>query len=374
MSRNARDLYIGLISGTSIDGIDAGLYKITGSPESEHAELLAHHAHPYPATIHDEILALSSPGNNEIDRMGDLDHQLGHLFADAANTLLLSAEVSADEIAAIGSHGQTIRHRPTSSTPFTLQIADANIIAHATGIPTVADLRRHDMAAGGQGAPLATAFHRAIFHSAQVKRAVINIGGIANISVLENDASATLGYDTGPGNVLMDGWIKTHLGKDFDEGGSWAQSGKIDSALLNSLLNHPYLREAPPKSTGREDFNADYLNTLLTAYGTITAEDVQATLCEFTAMSIAQAVSQHQCSEVYICGGGARNTFLLSRLATHLSPVSVETTQALGVHADWVEAGLCAWLAKRRLQGLAGNLPSVTGASSEVVLGGLYLP
>lgn len=356
------------MSGTSVDGIDAGLFAF-----SRHsATLVASHSLNYPPDLKQKILQLSQPGANEIDQMGELDVLLGRRFAQAANELIAKAGLDRRDVVAIGSHGQTIRHRPQADFPFTLQIADPNTIAQSCGVTTVADLRRRDMSTGGEGAPLAPAFHQAVFCDSSESRCVVNIGGIANISVLNQDADLTIGYDTGPGNVLIDAWTQKQLGKPFDEDGSWARSGAICHALLDELMEHHFLAKPPPKSTGREDFNLSWLERTLTGYDTSRPADIQATLCEFTAKSLADALRRHPVSHVYLCGGGAHNSYLVSRISSWLPACSVDTTAVLGIPPDWVEAGLVAWLAKQALDGRPGNLPRVTGAKSRVVLGAIY--
>lgn len=368
MNEQSPLFYIGLMSGTSIDGIDAGLFEI----HSAKAELIASHHEIYRKDVRQQILQLTQPGPNEIDLLGALDGAIGEAFAQAANTLLEKTPYSAKDIVAIGSHGQTIRHRPAGHYPFTLQIGNPNIIAEQTAITTVADLRRRDMAAGGQGAPLAPAFHRAVFFEPNESRCIINIGGIANISVLDMALEHTFGYDTGPGNILMDSWINTQKQKSYDSNGEWAATGVVDEVLLERLLRHPFLQKDYPKSTGREDFHHQWLTSELASLGEIKSENIQATLSEFTAITIANAILQHRCEAAYVCGGGAHNATLMARLADRLTPIKLATTSALGVPPDWVEAGLCAWVAHQTLNGLNANLPSVTGARHPVVLGAIY--
>lgn len=374
IQHNANKLYIGLLSGTSVDGVDAGLFEFADNASGTQAKLLQSYQHPYPAEIREDILWISQPGENEIDRMGSLDIALGQIFAQAALNLIEESNINPQNVCAIGSHGQTIRHRPRHSLPFSLQIGDPNTIAHRTGISTVADLRRKDMAAGGQGAPLAPAFHQAAFYSSAEKRCVINIGGIANISILNKNNADVEGYDTGPGNILMDSWVNTHLRQPYDEDGVWAKSGNISEVLIQHLMRHPYFAQPQPKSTGREDFNRAWLDQTLSECETLSAQDVQASLCELTALSISQAVSQHDIDVIYLCGGGTNNLQLVERLKSLLSGIRIDTTQTLGIAPDWVESGLFAWLAKQRMENLAGNLPRVTGANKAVILGGIYAP
>lgn len=364
-------LYIGLMSGTSADAIDAVLVDLQSIPQ-----LIAQHSLPLPNNIKQQIHTLSLPGNNEIDRMGALDIELGQLFAQTSLELLTKAGINAKQITAIGSHGQTIRHRPPGSTEgtFTLQISDPNLIAELTGITTVADFRRRDMAAGGQGAPLVPAFHQAIFHAADKDRVIVNIGGMANITWLPAQGKV-LGFDTGPGNVLMDMWIAEHQGKPYDQNGEWAASGQSHMPLLAELLAEPYFRVLPPKSTGRESFNRVWLDDKLRKVAPSLAPiDVQATLLELTATTIAESIGDlsHTPKDIYVCGGGAYNIALMQRLGTLLPKDTVKSTAALGVDPQWIEAMAFAWLAQQTLNRHPGNLCAVTGAKREVILGGIY--
>jgi len=361
------------MSGTSLDSIDAALVRIDG----DSCELLASLDHPIPALLRGKLINLCLPGDNEIDRMGEADSELGLEFAKAVNTLLITAELTPGAIAAIGSHGQTIRHRPAYTHPFTLQIGDPNTIAQRTQITTVADFRRRDIAVGGQGAPLAPAFHRAHFSSSDYNRAIINIGGIANITFLGRDGDY-LGFDTGPGNSLMDAWITQSLDRPFDTNGAWAASGKAIPGLLAAVLKHPYFSQPLPKSTGREDFNLGWLQSIL-GDTTLTNEhyqaaDVQATLLELSAQSIMREVAQLPApiDEVYICGGGAFNRALLARMQSLAPSIPVADTTSLGIAPQWVEAAAFAWLASQTLAGRPGNLRQATGARSEVILGAIY--
>ncbi len=367
-----QELYIGLMSGTSLDGIDVALVDFS----EQHPKLIASRLEAIPADLKAELLSLTQPGKNEIDRMGMADVRFADLQAQAVNKLLAQNSIDPTAVLAIGSHGQTIRHRPDFEHPFTLQIGDPNRIAEQTGITVVADIRRRDIAAGGEGAPLVPAFHQRFLKSPSQHRMVINIGGIANITVLDknNDCDA-IGYDTGPGNVLMDSWINRHQNTSHDEGGAWAASGCIYQPLLEQLLSTPYLRQSPPKSTGRELFHIDWLDQQLDDRArSAPTEDIQATLLEFTARSICDAVLSHNYAglEIYLCGGGARNTALCQRLQQLLAPHQVMTTDALEISCEWLEACAFAWLARACLQGEAGNLPSVTGARGRRVLGAIY--
>lgn len=367
-------LFIGLMSGTSVDGLDCALVQIS----DDDVTLLHTLQQGIPTEIREQVATLSHSGPGEIERMGVLDRELGALFANASMALLESAGKTPAQITAIGCHGQTIRHRPPSGghsnqQSFTLQIGDPNTIAEMTGISTVADFRRRDMAAGGEGAPLAPAFHSGAFAREGINRVVVNIGGIANASLLQGK-KLIAGFDTGPGNTLLDHWIERQQRLPYDRNGQWAAGGKIEHALLDKLLNHPYLALTGPRSTGKEAFNLPWLYDLLTSLPDIEPQDVQATLVEFTAKTIADAVQQSglEVSEAYVCGGGAHNRYLMERLSATLSGVTLGTTAELGIDPDWVEAATFAWLAWRTLANLPGNAPAVTGASHERILGAIY--
>ncbi|SDK49194.1 anhydro-N-acetylmuramic acid kinase [Microbulbifer yueqingensis] len=366
------ELYVGLMSGTSVDCIDAVLVDFS-EENSPRPHILATLGHPIPGALRDAILALCAPGPSELDRAGQLDSQLGRLFAEATLALLERAGITPEQVTAIGSHGQTVRHRPpgTVAHPFTMQLGDPNTIATLSGIATVADFRRRDMALGGQGAPLMPAFHRAAFATAENDRAVVNIGGMANITELRADGGIR-GYDTGPGNALLDYWIGLHRSQPFDRDGAWAASGRANPELLNRLMADPYFSAPPPKSTGREAFNATWLERACEGLELAPA-DVQATLAEVTAASIADAVrSFANGGELLICGGGARNSDLMQRLQRRLPTWSIASTGDYGIEADWLEAVGFAWLARQTMRGLPGNCPGVTGAARETVLGGIY--
>ncbi len=363
------EYYIGLMSGTSMDALDAALVDFSTSPP----RLESTHSHPFSQELRTALLALAQPGDNEIERLAQLDIQLGQASAELCLQLLQKAGVSADQVQAIGSHGQTIRHAPYATPPYTLQITDPNTIAELTGITTVADFRRRDLVVGGQGAPLVPAFHQALFRNGQQQRAILNIGGIANLSVLPADPNvAVTGFDTGPGNMLMDAWAQLQRQQPYDHDGAWARSGTVDQQLLTSLLSDVYFEQQPPKSTGREQYNLSWLQRQLR--GSEAVEDVQATLCELTAVSIARAISQFAplTEELFICGGGARNSYLLERIRHHLSDCRIDSSEVLGIAPQWMEAIAFAWLARQTLLGLTGNLPAVTGADEEVILGGIY--
>ena len=360
------------MSGTSLDAIDAALVRCT----AQGCELLASLEHPIAPEVRHAIAAISQPGDDEIERLGQLDRELGALFAGAVLALLADTGHQRNDIAAVGSHGQTIRHRPPSAgntPPFTLQIGDPNTIAELTGITTVADFRRRDIAAGGEGAPLAPGFHAAAFAREGSGRAIVNIGGIANITLLSGTCLLS-GFDTGPGNTLLDHWTQRHRGQAYDRDGEWAAEGRVDAALLEQLQEHPYLARRGPRSTGKEVFNLDWLDNCLQSLPAMESRDIQATLAEFTADTIASAIiaAGTGIAEVYVCGGGARNTDLMRRLHRLLTPRQLDTTAALGIDPEWVEAAAFAWLAWRTVNGLAGNAAAVTGAGGARVLGGIY--
>ena len=359
-------LYIGLISGTSADGIDAALVDFSESQP----KLIGNHYTAFSAPLRKRILELAQPSFNEINRVGELDVLLGREFAQAANALLKKYHMDHKDIRAIGSHGQTVRHHP--DLQFSLQIADPNIIAADTGIITVADFRRRDMAYGGQGAPLVPALHRALLATQAKDRVVVNIGGIANITLLpKNSDSAIQGFDTGPGNNLQDAWIKKHGKKPYDDQGQWGATGVAHADLLMNLLNDPYFQLPAPKSTGPEYFNLAWLKKYLMP--SINPVDVQTTLVELTAQSIIDSIKKYFSSgDILVCGGGVHNHFLMQRLTELAKPFTVHSTQAFGVDPDWVEAIAFAWLAKQTLEKKPGNITTVTGAKQSTVLGAVY--
>lgn len=364
------DRYIGLMSGTSMDAIDAVLIDF-----ADKLEIVSTHSLKIPDAIRTRISALCLSGADEIERMGRLDRELGHLFAQAAKEALDKAGLAAGDVKAIGSHGQTIRHRPSECNAFTLQIADPNTIAEETGILVVADFRRRDMAAGGQGAPLVPSFHAAIFGHKTTHRIVLNLGGIANITVLAaGRPESTYGFDTGPANTLMDQWALRHLGQPIDTDGAWAASGSIEPALLTRLLQHPFFALTAPKSTGREDFHLPWLEGVLADFSRLPPENVQATLLELTAISVSDAVKTSKLGggELLVCGGGAFNPVFINRLKQLLPQWALHSTADFGLAPNWVEASAFAWLARQTLLGLPGNLPAVTGAAGPRVLGGIY--
>jgi len=366
-------LYIGLMSGTSMDGIDAALVRF-----GDHAcEMLGVCEADYPDDLRRELISASrEPAACTIDRIGQLDRWVGECFRDAALKLLDQSNLEASAIAAIGSHGQTLRHQPRAARPFTMQIGDPNVIAYGTGITTVADFRRRDLAAGGEGAPLAPAFHQWLFADSESSRAVLNIGGIANVTMLSAGSARVIGFDTGPGNTLLDGWIRAERERRFDDRGEWASQGSVHEQLLGLMLGDPYFSQPPPKSTGFEYFNGGWVRSKIASLGDckVQAADVQATLAELSARTIATSILGFapDIAEVLVCGGGVHNSDLMQRLRGYLSGVTVESTESGGVHPDWVEAAAFAWLAKRRLEGETGNLPEVTGAAARQVLGAVF--
>ncbi len=364
-------LYIGLISGTSMDGIDAVLMRLSDDEQ----EMVASHDHPWPEELRKELRAIASPGNNEIERMGILDIQVADHFAKAAWELLKQARIRPEQVTAIGSHGQTIRHQPERPAPFTLQIGDPNRIAEATGITVVADFRRRDMAAGGEGAPLAPAYHAAQLRAEGETRVVLNLGGIANITILPADPdTAASGFDTGPSNTLLDAWAREHLDQAFDASGAWAKTGRVAEELLAAMLEDPYFYKPAPKSTGPELFHLGWLRRLLASHPVPQPEDVQATLTALTVESIARAVEAEapECRRIIACGGGVHNENLMQQLQARLPQMTIETSTAHGIDPDHVEAAAFAWLARQTLERRPGNLPAVTGAAHPVVLGGIY--
>jgi anhydro-N-acetylmuramic acid kinase len=378
---NASSFYIGLMSGTSLDGVDGVLVNFTLHPP----HLQATASVPLPANLRQQLLALNTPGHNELHSAAQAAYELALLSSQVCEMLLAQANLPAKQVAAIGSHGQTVRHQPpgrASRHPYTLQINQPAVLAEQTGIHVVADFRSRDVAAGGQGAPLVPAFHQALFAQPGSSRLVINIGGMANITALAADGQVW-GMDTGPGNVLLDLWCRQHTGQWFDANGAWAATGRVHPGLLEHLLQAPYFSLTGIKSTGRDDFNLAWLHSQLDAFGhePLQPQDVQATLVELTARTIAQCAQTQQAAawggklptHAWVCGGGARNGYLMSRLQHVLGPaVQLGTTDEAGWPGEWMEAAAFAWLAQQCLLGLAGNVPSVTGASGPRVLGAIY--
>jgi len=364
-------LYLGLISGTSADGIDVALCSFEAQPRL-HAAL----THAYPEDVRTRILTLAQgDGRIALDELGALNVEIAEHFAIAAGTLLQRCDLAASQITALGSHGQTVRHRPQQTPPYTLQLGDGNVIAERTGIVTVADFRGRDIAAGGQGAPLAPAFHAAMLAHDGRTRVVLNLGGIANITVLSADHNAPVrGFDTGPASCLLDAWAQLQLGTAFDAGGAFAARGKVDAALLERLLAEPYFGAPPPKSTGREVFHLTWLQQRMEGLQLAPA-DVQATLIALTARSIRAAIRTHapDTRDVLVCGGGVHNPVLMASIAAELAPCHFASTAIVGIDPDFVEAMLFAWLARERMTGHAlRNVYTVTGARGARVLGAVY--
>ena len=362
---SAVPLVVGLMSGTSLDGVDAVLVDFSES----HPRTLATFWQPYPAAIRQQALQLQTAQHDEIHSAALLANDLARCYAEAVHQLLANAGVVAAQIAAIGCHGQTIRHRPAEG--YSLQLNNPALLAELTAISVVADFRSRDLAAGGQGAPLVPAFHAKVFGDPERHRVILNIGGIANLTDL-NPGKAVRGFDCGPGNLLMDAWIERHKGLRYDEAGQWAGEGQVRPELLHSLLTDAFFSANPPKSCGRDEFNISWLESHLA--GSERPEDVQATLLELTAESATQAISRWCGSpkELFVCGGGARNDALMACLQRHLPGCRVASTDSLGQPADWVEAVAFAWLAWRTLRGEPGNLAEVTGARGPRVLGAIY--
>lgn len=358
-------LFVGVMSGTSLDGADAALVDFSGaSPRT-----LAFATVPFPDALRARVLELSAPGRDSLELTGTVTLELAELYARAVEGVLVAAGVDRNAVSAIGCHGQTVRHRPDLG--FTIQLNDPARLAELAGIDVVADFRRRDMAAGGQGAPLVPAFHEAVFRHPSRSRAVVNIGGISNVTWLPAGGK-TLGFDCGPGNVLLDGWAREHIGTRFDEDGKWASAGRTDPALLQRLLDEPFLRSTPPKSTGRELFRAEWLQERLPS--TYSAADVQSALTDLTAHSIVQAIDRFcpATQEIFLAGGGARNGVLVSRIAALAKGRPVATTDALGVPTAHVESMAFAWLAMKCVKREPIDLTAVTGARAPRVLGAVY--
>ena len=358
-------IYLGLISGTSADGIDAALVRF--EPD---CELLFGRTYPWDAGLRARLIALGQGGEaNSLDELGMLDTCLATAFADAALQAIDDAGLQPEQVQAIGSHGQTVRHRPEAVHAFTWQMGDGHVIAERSGITTVADFRRRDVAAGGHGAPLMPAFHLAMLRAADEARAVLNLGGIGNLTLLPRSGEVR-GFDTGPANALLDAWCERHTGQAYDAGGQFAASGRVDAGLLARLLGEPWFALPPPKSTGREQFHLGWLQQHLGG-NSRRPQDVQATLLELSAATIGQALrsTQPDTMRMLVCGGGVHNPALMARLQACLPGVKVESTALHGLDPDYVEAMGFAWLARETLAGRPGNLPSVTGASGLRVLG-----
>jgi len=357
------------MSGTSMDGVDAVLVDFSG----DKPHVVATHECAIPLPLLNQLHVLADPKTGDINLLGQCDRACGELFATASNQLLALAKVDPEQVIAIGSHGQTVRHMPNLPHPFSLQIGDACTIATMTSIDTIADFRRKDIALGGQGAPLVPAFHQQLFSHQAFGRVILNIGGISNITWLSGHKDETKGFDTGPGNTLLDAWFVQHNHGTYDESGNWAATGKVDSELLNKFLHHPYFQAPAPKSTGRELFNMAWLQQHLDHFPHLTPQDIQATLSQLTAVSIANEIKQLRCvDEIYICGGGIFNRDLITRIQTLLPAITIGSTQELGLAPQWVEAIAFAWLAYCFIEKKTSNLPLVTGATRAAILGAFY--
>ena len=360
--------FIGVMSGTSLDGVDVVLAAINENIVAQQASL----SYPIPVNLKEDILAICQGQQLTLSQLGRLDTRLGRLFSDAVLALMRQQNLQPEDIVAIGCHGQTVWHEPTGDAPHTMQIGDNNQIAAHTGVTVVGDFRRRDMALGGQGAPLVPAFHQALLAHPVERRMVLNIGGIANLSLLV-PGQPVRGYDTGPGNMLMDAWIWRQCGKPYDKDAQRASEGKVLLPLLQDMLSDPWFALPAPKSTGREYFNYGWLEKHLERYANLRGQDVQATLTELTAVTISeQVLLSGGCERLLVCGGGARKPMLMARLAALLPGTEVTTTDDAGISGDDMEALAFAWLAWRTLAGLPGNLPSVTGASEATILGAIY--
>lgn len=377
--------FAGLMSGTSLDAVDAALIVV--DDRTARIETTGFSSLPFDDALRIELEALQTSGADELSRAALAANRLADLYAEAVDALLAGAGCAADSVVAIGAHGQTVRHRPELG--YTIQLLNAARLAERTGIAVVADLRAADVAAGGQGAPLVPAFHERLFRAPDERRVIVNLGGIANVTLLpsarEHD-EAIRGYDTGPANTLLDQWCRRHVGRRFDAGGAWARSGRPDRALLDAMLAEPYFAEPPPKSTGRELFDPDWLENAIGEASReeacasvrrparVSPQDVQSTLVELTAVTVARACSGFGAERILVCGGGAHNTWLMQRLAAHVAPTPCATTASVGIDPQAVEAAAFAWLAAQRIDGNAGNLPAVTGARGARVLGLLAQP
>ncbi|HMJ49296.1 MAG TPA: anhydro-N-acetylmuramic acid kinase [Burkholderiales bacterium] len=357
--------FVGIMSGTSLDGVDAVLADFSATPWQ-----LRHHVYqPYTRALREQMLSLQRPAENELHYAMCAANDLAHCYAAAVNEMLTQTRINAEQVIAIGCHGQTVRHNPQQG--YSLQLCNAALLTELCGISVISDFRSRDIAAGGNGAPLVPAFHRALFPDRNVHRVIVNIGGISNLTNLPRQGKY-FGFDCGPGNVLLDSWCESQTGQRFDANGAWAASGKIIPYLLKRLRAHPFFSQAPPKSCGREQFNVQWLNGLLS--GKEAPHDVQATLLELTVQSIVQAVAEYcrGAEEIYLCGGGARNQVLVKTLSKALPGIKTDVTDALGVNPQTLEAYAFAWLAWQTIQGKPGNLPQTTGARGERVLGAIY--
>lgn len=385
MERNDLNLYVGAMTGTSLDGIEValiGFERDAQGLEQGLPRLLSHHHEAYPARLREEVLSISQGQRFTMQQWGSVQIQVARFYVQAVQALLRQAQVSADQIIAVGAHGQTVHHQPidplgrsgAAAVRFTLQLGEPNTMAVALGIPVVTDFRNRDMALGGQGAPLACSFHDIVFRSPDRTRVVLNLGGIANVTVLQPGRDA-VGYDTGPANILLDHWSMQCRGLAYDANGDWAATGAVINDLLRAMLAEPYFKQRLPKSTGRELFNADWLRRHLQRHATAKAQDVQRTLLELTAQTVAdQVLAQGPVGEVLVCGGGSRNSLLLERLAALCPGWRVSSTDSVGIAAEAVEAAAFAVFAQRTFRGQAVSVPSVTGASRSCILGNVFPP
>lgn len=364
------NLHIGIMSGTSMDGIDAVLVDFSNGK----VNVIQKHSEDFPIHLKEKLDQLVKTFQTDLLTLGEIDHQLALCYAKTVHHLIKKAGIHRSKIKAIGCHGQTVFHSPSSNYPFTMQLGDGNLIAAKTGITTVTDFRRMDMAVGGNGAPLAPGFHQAFLNSDKEKRGILNLGGIANLTITANQDTDVIGLDSGPANCLMDSWIYKIKNEKFDNGGNWAKSGKIIPDLLDRMLKEEYFQKPAPKSTGRELFNLNWLNKHLKRLPTYQNADVQSTLLELTAITVSHSVikSTPQIDAIYTCGGGAYNNYLLERLQYHMPNIKISTTDELGISVQLVESIAFAWLAMQRINNQPGNLPSVTGASQHVLLGAIY--
>jgi len=359
----SKELYIGIMSGTSLDGIDVALCSIDRQSCNLEASLFM----PFDKAFKEEIL-LTIHGETTLQKIGEIDYRLAIEFSRSVNLLLKNEKIEAKDIVAIGSHGQTLWHEPNGKYPFSMQLGNPSVLAVETGIDVVADFRSKDVAQGGQGAPFAPAFHHFLFSNIE-KCAVVNIGGMANITILEPEL---IGYDTGCGNVLMDMWINEHKNLPYDADGAWAKSGRVHKELLKNMLNDAYFKLDYPKSTGREYFNKDFLIKYMESLGTISSKEIQATLLALTVFSIANEIEKFDIKELLVCGGGAKNIFLMDELQMRLKNIKVVTTEHYGVCSDNMEAMIFSWFAYKRVKQESIVLKSVTGTKKNTILGGIY--
>jgi anhydro-N-acetylmuramic acid kinase len=373
------DRYIGLMSGTSLDGVDGVIYDFSGTSADIKPKVIAFSSAPFPAELRSELLALNSAGDNELHRAALAANGLTRVYAQVVSQLLAQTSLKPADICAIGAHGQTVRHRPGEfdGLGYTLQLNNPALLAELTGIDVVADFRSRDVAAGGQGAPLVPAFHQEVFTAGFATQnstvAVLNIGGISNLSIL-GDSEPVLGFDCGPGNALMDYWCHLHTGKLFDEDGAWAASGRVSQALLDQLMAEPFISKAPPKSTGRDLFNPAWLENNLQDFSSLLPQDVQATLTEFTAKASAYCLISYKYNskKLFVCGGGVLNSYLMRRLQAAIPDAQVASSDVLGLPPMQVEAAAFAWLARKAILRETASFKSVTGAQGSRILGAIY--